>query len=76
MFGLGPAEMVIILALVLIIFGAGKLPDVFGSLGKGIKEFRDASEGENKTIVKSETTTVTPSTVETVSSNHSVAPRA
>jgi TatA/E family protein of Tat protein translocase len=31
---------------VLVLFGAGKLPQVFGSLGRGIKEFRDASEGK------------------------------
>lgn len=44
MLGLGPTELILILALVMIIFGAGKLPQVFGSLGKGIKEFRQASE--------------------------------
>jgi sec-independent protein translocase protein TatA len=45
MFGLGPTELILILAVVLIIFGAGKLPQVFGALGKGVKEFRNASEG-------------------------------
>lgn len=41
MFGLGGTEMMIILVLVLIIFGAGKLPEVAGSLGKGIRSFKD-----------------------------------
>lgn len=48
MLGFGPTEMVLILVLVLIVFGAGKLPQVFGSLGKGIKEFREASEGTSE----------------------------
>lgn len=41
MFGLGTSEMLIILVLVLIIFGAGKLPQVGGALGKGLRNFKD-----------------------------------
>ena len=44
MFGLGTTEMVIILVLVLIIFGAGKLPQVAGSLGKGLRNFKDGMD--------------------------------
>jgi sec-independent protein translocase protein TatA len=44
---LGPPELLLILLLVLIIFGAGKLPQVFRSLGSGVKEFREASEGRS-----------------------------
>ena len=44
MFGLGLAELLIILVLVLLIFGAGKLPKVMGELGKGAKAFKDAAE--------------------------------
>ena len=40
--GLGLPELLLIMVLVLILFGAGKLPQVFGQLGKGIKAFRDA----------------------------------
>ena len=42
MFGLGSTELMIILALVLIIFGAGKLPEIVGALGKGMRSFRKA----------------------------------
>ncbi len=44
MLGFGPTELLLVLAIILIIFGAGKLPQVLGSLGKGVKEFREASE--------------------------------
>ena len=43
---IGPTELIIVLVIVMIIFGAGKLPQVLGSLGKGVKEFREASEGK------------------------------
>jgi len=41
MFGLGTSELMIILVLVLVIFGAGKLPSVGGALGKGLRNFKD-----------------------------------
>jgi len=40
MFGLGTQELLIILVLVMIIFGAGKLPQVGGALGKGLRNFK------------------------------------
>lgn len=57
---LGPTELIIILVIVLIVFGAGRLPQVFSSLGKGVKEFREASEGTDTTEVSKTTTTTTP----------------
>ena len=45
MLGFGPPELLVILVMVMIVFGVGKLPQVGGALGKGIREFRDASEG-------------------------------
>lgn len=38
----------IVLVIVLVVFGPGKLPDVFKQAGKGIKAFKDASEGKEK----------------------------
>jgi sec-independent protein translocase protein TatA len=42
----GMSEWLVILVIVLIFFGAGKLPEVFAQAGKGIKAFKDASEGK------------------------------
>lgn len=42
MFGLGTTELLLILVLVLIVFGAGKLPEIGGALGKGIRSFKKA----------------------------------
>ena len=44
MFGFGMPEMVVILVLVLVVFGAGKLPEVGAALGKSIRNFRKATE--------------------------------
>jgi sec-independent protein translocase protein TatA len=48
MFGIGMSEMVIILVIVLIIFGAGKLPEIGKGLGKGIKNFKSAVTGNDE----------------------------
>jgi sec-independent protein translocase protein TatA len=42
----GPVEIGIVLVIILIIFGVGKLPSVGGAIGKGIHEFRKASRGD------------------------------
>lgn len=42
----GPLELVIILVIVAMLFGVGKLPEVFGAVGKGVREFRTNAEGE------------------------------
>jgi sec-independent protein translocase protein TatA len=48
----GPLELGIILVIIIIIFGVGKLPQIGGALGQGIREFRQSSreseEGSNK----------------------------
>lgn len=46
--GLGPWELVIILGIVLIVFGAGKLPEIGNSLGQAIKNFKKAMKGGDK----------------------------
>ena len=56
---LGWQELTIVLVIVIIIFGAGRLPEIGGALGKSIKEFRSQSEtdeppAELKTGTKNE----------------------
>lgn len=46
MFNLGMPELILILVIALVVFGPGKLPDVGKALGRGIQEFRRASNGE------------------------------
>ncbi len=48
MFGLGTSELIIILILVLIVFGAGKLPQVGKSLGQGLRNFKDGMKDGEK----------------------------
>lgn len=44
--GIGPQEIIIILVIVLLLFGGRKIPELMKGLGKGIKEFKDASKGD------------------------------
>ncbi|RFS13660.1 twin-arginine translocase TatA/TatE family subunit [Emticicia sp. C21] len=55
MFGLGTTEMVLILVVVLFFFGAKKLPELARGLGKGIREFKDASREVKENIEKAAT---------------------
>ncbi|HET8522146.1 MAG TPA: twin-arginine translocase TatA/TatE family subunit [Thermomicrobiales bacterium] len=66
MAGLGWQELTIVLVIVVIIFGAGKLPEIGGALGKSIKEFKNESEEQDgKPIASTSTTTKTePKVVE------------
>jgi sec-independent protein translocase protein TatA len=48
MFGLGTQELLIILVLVMIVFGAGKLPQVGSSLGKGLRNFKKGVSEANE----------------------------
>ncbi|WP_406676144.1 Sec-independent protein translocase subunit TatA/TatB [Moorella sp. ACPs] len=50
MFGLGAPELILILVLALIIFGPGKLPEVGRALGKGIREFKNATNSVTEEI--------------------------
>jgi len=71
MFGIGFQEMLIILVVVLIFFGPKRLPDLAKSLGKGIAEFKKASDEVRKGIdeaVKEEDGEETPKPPEDLSS--------
>lgn len=62
-FRLGPLELTLILAIILIIFGAGRLPEIGAALGKGIRAFRRGQVGgeEEKTPQKEENGPGSPS---------------
>ncbi len=65
---LGPTELIIILLIVILLFGAKKIPEIAKGLGKGIKDFKgamkeeEASAGEAKSPAKPVETTETSET--------------
>lgn len=46
-FHIGPWEIALVLVIILIVFGVGKLPQVGGALGKGIRAFKKGQRGED-----------------------------
>ena len=51
--GIGMPELLVVLVIVLVIFGAGKLPEIGKGLGKGIRNFRKATSGMDEIDVTS-----------------------
>jgi sec-independent protein translocase protein TatA len=45
--GLGAPEIILIIIAILLLFGGKKIPELMRGLGKGVKEFKDAQNGEN-----------------------------
>jgi sec-independent protein translocase protein TatA len=60
----GPWELVIILLIVAMLFGVGRLPEVFGAVGKGIREFRKESNVADKNAEKQKADTTDQAPVE------------
>lgn len=62
---IGLPQILIILLLVLVIFGAGKLPKVMGDMGKGMKNFKEGlNGGDNETERKAKPVTSDPPTLD------------
>ena len=47
-FRIGPTELIIVLVIVMIIFGVGRLPEIGNSMGKAIREFRSSVSGKSR----------------------------
>lgn len=74
--GLGWQELVIVLVIVIIIFGAGRLPEIGGAVGKSIKEFRNQSADEDESgEISSTSTTTNGSTVNQATTTTTEAPK-
>lgn len=54
MMRLGPTELIIILVIVIILFGPGRLGKVLGELGKGLRSFKDGLGGEKEETQKTD----------------------
>lgn len=61
MFGLGPQELILICIVILVLFGAKKIPDLMSGFGKGIKEFKKASKDIESEITSATTDEKKPS---------------
>ncbi len=48
MFGFGMPELIVVLVIVLVVFGAGKLPEIGGALGKSIRNFKRSADGKDE----------------------------
>lgn len=58
---IGPVELLLILVIVTMLFGVGKLPEVFGAVGRGVREFRKAAQEKDDVATTTTTKTETKS---------------
>ena len=63
-FGISLPELLILLIVLLLVFGAKRLPEMGRSLGKGMREFKDSVSGIDEPVTTTTTTTPTPTRVE------------
>lgn len=52
MFGFGMPELIVVLVIVLVVFGANRLPEIGGAIGKSIRNFKKASNGKEDIEIK------------------------
>jgi sec-independent protein translocase protein TatA len=65
MLGLGPTELVIILVIIVIVFGVGRISKIGGELGSGIKAFKEGLGGDEEKEAEAEAETETETETET-----------
>ena len=58
--GLGAPEIILIIVAILIMFGGKKIPELMKGLGRGVKEFKDAQNGETTANTNTTTTEEKP----------------
>lgn len=54
LFALGTTEIIVIILIIVVLFGAKKIPELMRGVGKGVKEFKDAVNGEGVVEEKNE----------------------
>ena len=64
MLGLGPTELIIILVIIVIVFGVGRISKIGGELGSGIKAFKEGLGGDEEEEAESEAESETESETE------------
>lgn len=62
---IGPTELIIVLFIILVIFGAGRLPEIGGAIGKGIRAFKRGHTGDDEETEEAEKDTSTKSSKRT-----------